>query len=236
MRRLAAHLKEANEELETFSYSVSHDLRAPLRSLEGFSKALLENYKGRFDEDADRWLSFIVTNANRMGILINDMLAFSKITRSEVVKIPLNMKLMAQQAFDAEKINYADKVVNFELEEIAESNGDKAMIQQVWQNLISNALKYSSKKEAIYITVSSRTENGFHTYSVKDRGAGFDEKYKNKLFGVFQRLHSNSEFDGTGVGLAIVNRIVKKHNGVMSANSELGQGAEFLFSLPINPN
>lgn len=229
-------LKQANEELETFSYSVSHDLKAPLRSLEGFSKILLENYKGKFDEDADRWLQFIVDNANRMGILIDDILNFAKVSRSTINKSSINMKLIAQENFENEKVTYPQKTIHFYLENIPDSFGDVAMFHQVWQNLISNALKYSSKKEKISITISGKSENGFHIYSIKDNGTGFDEKYKEKLFGVFQRLHTNKEFEGTGVGLAIVKRIIQKHNGWITANSKPGEETEFIFALPVVRN
>lgn len=227
-------LQAANQELKTFSYSVSHDLRAPLRSIEGFSKALLEAYEGKFDETADRWLNFIVENANRMGLLISDMLAFSKVTQSEISRSPVNMRQMAKDVFEEEKEQYADKTVHFQLDDIPEIIGDKAMIRQVWKNLLSNALKYSSKKEEINITISCHSQNGFHHYSVKDNGAGFDEKYKDQLFGVFQRLHGNDEFEGTGVGLAIVFRIVNKHGGQIDATGKLGEGSEFVISFPIN--
>lgn len=227
-------LKMANEELETFSYSVSHDLRAPLRSLEGFSKALLSNYQGKLDEDADRWLNFIESNANRMGILINDMLAFSKVTRTEIVKTEINMKLVAQDVYNFEKGNYIGNSIQFDLDELPAINGDSAMIRQVWHNLISNALKYSSKQNEIKIKISCNTENGHQVYSVQDNGAGFDEKYKEKLFVVFQRLHLNTEYEGTGVGLAIANRIIRKHGGNIDATSKLGRGSTFTFTLPIN--
>ena len=232
-KKTEEQLLALNKELETFSYSISHDLKAPLRSLEGFGKLLLVNYKGKLSEEADRWLQYIVNNANRMGTLINDMLAFSKITRADVVKTNINMKLMVQEIFDGEKDNYPAKAINFELHDIPSSSGDRAMMRQVWQNLVSNAIKYSSKKEEINIIVSSRTENGFLVYSIKDNGVGFDEKYKDKLFGVFQRLHDSSEFEGTGVGLAIANRIILKHNGWINVKSELGKGTEFYFGLPI---
>lgn len=228
----AENLRQANVELETFSYSVSHDLKAPLRSLEGFSKALLDTYKGKIDADADRWLNFIADNAHRMGVLINDILSFSRVSRSNVSKTHIDMKLLAERAFTTQKINYPDKTIIFDLETIPHSFGDNAMLGQVWQNLISNALKYSSNNKTIHITITGRSDDDFHIYSIKDNGIGFDEKYKDKLFGVFQRLHTTSEFEGTGVGLAIVNRIIQKHNGWITAHSEKGKGTEFVFAIP----
>lgn len=225
-------LKLANDELETFSYSVSHDLRAPLRSLEGFSKALSAKYEGKLDEDADRWLKFIESNARRMSTLINDMLAFSKITRTELEKSNMDMKAIVQDVFDFETQNYPNHTVQFNLGELPDVNGDRAMIRQVWQNLVSNALKYSSKKKEIKINVNCVTEDDMHTFSIEDNGAGFDERYKEKLFVVFQRLHSNTDFEGTGVGLAIANRIIRKHRGEMDAVSEIEKGSKFTFTLP----
>jgi len=219
--------------LETFSYSVSHDLKAPLRSLEGFSKLLIENYGGKFDEDADRWLRFIAENANRMGILINDILNFSRISRSEVNKVPVQMQALVEQLFETEKTNYANKTIELQLGKLENAEGDRAMLAQVWQNLISNALKYSSKNEHILISIDCKIEADAIAYTIKDNGVGFDEKYKDKLFGVFQRLHRSEEFEGTGVGLAIVNRIIQKHNGRINVNSTIGKGTEFTFTLPL---
>ncbi len=233
MQLQADQLKQANEELETFSYSVSHDLKAPLRSLEGFSKLLLENYSGKFDADADRWLRFIAENANRMGVLINDILNFSRISRSSVNKIPIHMQSMVEKIFDAEKINYPNKSIELHIGKLEEVEGDPAMLGQVWQNLISNALKYSSKNEHISVVIDCKLESEFVVYSIRDNGVGFDEKYKDKLFGVFQRLHRSEEFEGTGVGLAIVNRIIQKHDGWIKVSSTLGKGTEFIFAIPI---
>jgi PAS domain S-box-containing protein len=236
LEKQTEELKYANEELEAFSYSVSHDLKAPLRSLEGFSQALIENYKGKFDEDADRWLNFISSNAKKMNTLINDMLDYSKVSRGEAAKNKVNMKLLAQESFENEKINYVDKEIDFYLADLPDLFGDIPMLRQVWQNLISNALKYSSSKAKINITISGAIEKDHFIYSIKDNGAGFDEKHKDKLFGVFQRLHTSKEFEGTGVGLAIVKRIIQKHDGWISAKSILGEGSEFTFGIPINKN
>jgi PAS domain S-box-containing protein len=229
----AAQLKQANEELETFSYSVSHDLKAPLRSLEGFSKLLIENYKGKFDADADRWLHFIAENANRMGVLINDILNFSRISRSNLNTVSVSMQQMVEELFNNEKTNYPDKSIELHIGKLENAEGDRAMLGQVWQNLISNALKYSSKNDHISVTIDCKKEPDFIVYSIKDNGVGFDEKYKDKLFGVFQRLHRSEEFEGTGVGLAFVNRIIQKHDGWIQVSSSLGKGTEFVFALPI---
>lgn len=229
----AAQLKQANEELETFSYSVSHDLKAPLRSLQGFSKLLIENYKGKFDADADRWLNFIAENANRMGILINDILNFSRISRSNLNTVSVSMQQLVEELFNNEKANYPGKNIELHMGQLENADGDRAMLGQVWQNLISNALKYSSKNDHIFIAIDGKKEEDFMVYSIKDNGVGFDEKYKDKLFGVFQRLHRSEEFEGTGVGLAIVNRIIQKHGGWVKVSSTLGKGTEFVFAIPL---
>ena len=226
-------LSLVNQELESFSYSVSHDLKAPLRSLQGFSRALLENYQGKFDEDADRWLNFIEANAKRMDNLIHDILSFSKVSRADLKVTEINMQQKVLDIIGTEKLVYPEKKINVEVKDLPKCDGDLAMLRQVWQNLISNAFKYSSKNNEIKIVVNSWREDSFQVYSISDNGVGFDDKYKEKLFGVFQRLHSNDEFDGTGVGLAIVNRILQKHGGWITANSEIGKGSEFKFGLPL---
>jgi PAS domain S-box-containing protein len=233
LEKQSEELSMVNHELESFSYSVSHDLKAPLRSLQGFSRALLENYAGKFDDDADRWLKFIESNAKRMDNLIHDILSFSKVSRADINVSVINMQQKVLDIMNTEKLLYPGKNVNFEVNDLPKCKGDITMLRQVWQNLISNAFKYSSKNDDIKICVKSWIEDSFQVYSIRDNGVGFDDKYKDKLFGVFQRLHSNDEFDGTGVGLAIVSRIIQKHGGWIEANSDLGQGSEFKFGLPI---
>lgn len=230
----AIELQQANKELQAYSYSVTHDLKAPLRSLEGFSEALLDKYKGKFDDDADRWLNFISTNAKKMNSLINDILEYSKVSKNSFLKNKVSMNLLVQECFENEKNNYSNKELNIDIEILPEVFGDVKMLRQVWQNLISNAFKYSSRNENINITVSGTVKNDFYIYSIKDNGVGFDEKYMEKLFGVFQRLHSSNEFEGSGVGLAIVKRILERHDGWVLAKSELGKGSEFSFGLPVN--
>lgn len=232
LRLQAEHLTQMNKELETFSYSVSHDLKAPLRALEGFSYALLEAYKGKFDENADRWLNFIAKNANKMGVLINDILSFSKVSRSDLSTVRIDMQQLIQQVFDDEKGSYTSKKINFVLENMPDAYGDFPMLKQVWHNLISNALKYSSKNDNISICIQGKTVGDFNIFSITDNGVGFDDKYKDKLFGVFQRLHTDAQFEGTGVGLAIVNRIIQKHKGWIEVHSQVGKGTEFIFAIP----
>lgn len=224
-------LEEANKELEMFSYSISHDLKAPLRALQGFSKNLNEKYSESLDETAKRWIEFINENAKRMDVLIADVLSFSRVSRKEVNMQMVNMNAIVQEIIDLEKANYKQPVV-IEVDQLPEALGDTAMVTMIWQNLIGNAFKYSSQKEKIEIRVEGFLNNTHAHYTVKDNGAGFDMRHADKLFGVFQRLHRNDEFEGTGVGLANVNRIVQKHGGTLKAQGEVGKGAIFEFTLP----
>jgi PAS domain S-box-containing protein len=226
-------LAAANIELEAFSYSVSHDLKAPLRALQGVSKALVETYADKFDGDGKRWLGFIDSNSQRMGNLIDDILNFSKVNRTDLRLESIQMTDLFREVFQMEKMLYQGKYIEFELAQLQNVSGDLAMLRQVCQNLISNALKYSSKNERMIIKVDGYTENGCQIYSVTDNGVGFDERYSDKMFLAFQRLHSNEEFEGTGVGLAIVQKILHKHGGMIVATSEMGKGAKFTFAIPI---
>ncbi|WP_121809305.1 ATP-binding protein [Mucilaginibacter kameinonensis] len=227
-------LIHANEELEAFSYSVSHDLRAPLRAIAGFSNIMLEDYSDKLDADGQKTLNTIVHNALRMGMLIDDILSFSKLSRAEKINTSLDMKSIFRNVFD-ELIRQepAGHKVVFELGELTPSIGDQAMITQVVTNFISNALKYSRNTAETKIIVTSTIANGSTIYAVKDNGAGFDEKYRNKLFKIFSRLHNDKEFEGTGIGLSIVKKVIERHGGAVTAEGVLGEGATFSFSLPI---
>ncbi len=227
-------LVHANEELEAFSYSVSHDLRAPLRAIAGFSNIMLEDYGDKLDDEGQKTLNTIVQNALRMGMLIDDILSFSKLSRAEKINSALDMKAMFRGVFD-ELVRQEPKghMVVFELGDLAPAVGDQAMITQVVTNFISNALKYSRNTLETRIVVSSETKDGSTTYSVKDNGAGFDEKYRNKLFKIFSRLHNDRDFEGTGIGLSIVKKVIERHGGVVNAEGVLGEGATFSFSLPV---
>lgn len=231
LKKNLQQLESINKELESFTYSVSHDLRAPLRSLMGFSQILAEDYKGVLDEKGIKALNTITRNADRMNTLIDDLLEFSKLGRRELRSSEVD----------------SDKLVNTILADLAESakhkarievgslhpvKADKALLTQVWINLISNAIKYSSKVDVPVIQISSSAEAGEIVFSIRDNGDGFDMKYVSKLFGVFQRLHKPAEFEGTGVGLALVQRIVAKHGGRVWAEGKVKAGATFFFSLP----
>ncbi len=223
-------LELTNKELESFSYSVSHDLRAPLRAINGYTKMIEEDYLKIMDEEQKRLFENIRSNAEKMGILIDDLLSFSRLGRKPVQKSKINTKEIVENVLnDIEKsTSYRASV---KIHPLAPSNGDPALLNQVWTNLISNAIKYSSKKEHPEVEIGSIQSGEETIYYVKDNGAGFDMKYMEKLFGVFQRLHSESEFEGTGVGLAIVHRIITKHGGRIWAEAKVDEGAIFYFTI-----
>lgn len=225
-------LENANKELEAFAYSVSHDLRAPLRAISGFTKILTEDYSEKIEADGKRICDIIQSETSRMGQLIDDLLAFSRLSRSSMQTEPTNMKALVGQLFDETKTQYEDKKVNFILGDLIPATVDISLMRQAWLNLISNAFKFSSKKDIIEIEIGSYEKGGEVIYFIKDKGAGFEMKYVNKLFGVFQRLHTLSEFQGTGVGLAIVQRIIHRHGGKVWAEGEVNKGATIYFSIP----
>ena len=228
-----AQLESANKELEAFSYSVSHDLRAPLRSIHAYTNILLEEYQDKLDKEGKRLCGIISSGASQMGELIDDLLSFSRIGRSSMNLSIIDMRTMAESVF--RQINGERKAAKTDIKigKLHEVFGDTNLIKLVWNNLISNALKYSSKEIISEILINSRQEGDMIIYSVKDNGVGFDMQYKHKLFGVFQRLHNESEFEGNGVGLATVQRIILRHNGRVWAEGEVGKGATFYFSLPV---
>jgi len=235
VRELTTQLEAANKELEAFSFSVSHDLRAPLRAIEGFSGIVIEDYGGKLGAEGERLLGVVRTNATKMSRLIDDLLSFSRTGRGELRHDRLEMGLMARSAF-AEIVAdpEARTKIDFTVRELPEAEGDAALVRQVWVNLLSNAVKFSARKERSVIVVTGALEGGQVVYRVRDNGAGFDMQYAGKLFGVFQRLHTSDEFVGTGIGLALVQRIVLRHGGRVWAEAEVGKGATFSFTLPSN--
>ena len=225
-------LNMANKELEAFTYSVSHDLRAPLRAIEGFSKFLVKDYTDKLDDEGKRFIRVIRENTKKMDQLITDLLNLSRVTKSEMKFTTINMKHLAETTFDEITTEEEKQVFEIKIDNLPDTQGDVTLIKQVWSNLIGNSLKYSSKSKKKKIEIGTLKEENLCTYFVKDYGAGFNSKYTNKLFGIFQRLHKDSEFKGTGVGLAIVKRILDKHNGKIWAEGEVNEGATFYFSLP----
>jgi signal transduction histidine kinase len=233
LMKASSEINHLNKELEAYTYSVSHDLRAPLRSISGYSQILKEDYYPQLDDEGKRVINVIINNAVRMGQLIDDLLEFSRTSRKEMVKTNLQMDEMVREiVHDLTESKKDDRKVNVSIQPLSPVLADVNMLRQVWMNLISNAFKYSSKKEETRIEIGSYEENNHACYYVKDNGVGFNMEYKDKLFGVFQRLHKADEFEGTGVGLALVKRIVTRHGGKIWAEATLGEGATFYFSLP----
>ncbi|HJP63831.1 MAG TPA: ATP-binding protein [Mucilaginibacter sp.] len=225
-------LQNANKELEAFSYSVSHDLRTPLRAVNGYSIMLKEDYEDKLDAEGVRIINNIINNAKTMGQLIDELLAFSRLGKKELALAKVDMKPLVQTVIEELLDNEAREKYNIDIGALPASKADKSMIKQVLMNLVGNAIKYSSKRTDPLIEIRGQEEENRMVYSVKDNGVGFDMAYAGKLFGVFQRLHSQEEFEGTGVGLALVKRIIDKHGGEIWAEAEENKGATFYFSLP----
>lgn len=228
--RLLAEMetKQINHELESFTYSVSHDLRAPLRSIRGFTEVLKEEYAAKLDEEGNRLLRIVMNNASRMGQLIDDLLDFSRLGRRELSYSDVNVQMLVEEVIQ-ELTAHDKKVIQWDVRSLESARGDLRMLKQVWINLISNAIKYSRKVAQPRIEIGCKQLRGNLVYYVKDNGVGFDMKYSDKLFKVFQRLHSHQEFEGTGVGLALVHRIVTKHRGEIWAESKVNEGTTFYF-------
>jgi PAS domain S-box-containing protein len=237
VRRRTAQLEAANKELEAFSYSVSHDLRAPLRAIDGFSRMVVDDYGDRLDDEGKRQLEVIRANTHKMGRLIDDLLAFSRVGRAELRRARLEMGPLVHAAF-LEVVHSPEerKRIELSLGELPDAWGDPALIRQVWVNLLSNAVKFSRPRERAVIHVTGAFQDARVVYHVSDNGVGFDMRYVDKLFGVFQRLHSSREFEGTGVGLALVQRIIQRHGGEVWAEGVEDGGATFHFALPQEGN
>ena len=227
-----AQLATANAELEAFSYSVSHDLRAPLRAIDGYSRMLVEDHADRLADDARRMIGAVRSETQRMGRLIYDLLAFSRAQRAAMEPSDIDMTALAGAARDEALAAEPGRDVQITLRPLAPARGAPTMIRQVWANLLANAVKFTRGREHAAIEIGSSPGVREQIYYVKDNGAGFDGRFAGKLFGVFQRLHPENEFEGTGIGLALVQRIVTRHGGRVWAEGEVGAGATFYFTLP----
>lgn len=221
-----------NKELEAFSYSVSHDLRAPLLTIEGFSRALLEDYAEKLDPEFNRLLHIIQSNVQHMGQLIEDLLAFSRFGRQEMHFTVIEMTELARAVADELASSVPERHLQVEMQPLPPALGDRGMMRQVWVNLLANAIKFTRGKDPAVIEVGHLVRDNWNVYYVKDNGVGFDMQYSNKLFGVFQRLHAADEFEGTGVGLAIVQQIIQRHGGRVWAEGRVHEGATIYFRLP----
>ena len=230
--RLNTNLEGANRELESFSYSVSHDLRSPLRAIDGYSLMLEEDYGPQLDDTARRYIQTIRAGSQRMAALIDDLLTFSRLSRQSLNRQTVDMTTLARRAAAEVLENQPEPKPAVNIPDLPAVPGDPALLRQVWTNLISNAVKYSAKSATPEVQVRAAAEGRQVRFEIEDNGVGFDMKYADKLFGVFQRLHSMDEYPGTGVGLAIVQRIISRHQGAVTAKGERGKGATFGFTLP----
>ncbi len=226
-----AALELANRELEAFAYSVSHDLRAPLRAIDGFSHILLEDYADKLDDEGKRLLALVRGSAERMGQLIEDLLNFSRAGRQAMASTTIDMAALARDVFDELRQTNPARTLRLELRDPPAMRGDRALMRQVLVNLLANAVKFTAPRPEAVIEFGGSVGAGEISYYVKDNGVGFDMQYVDKLFGVFQRLHAATEFEGTGIGLAIVKRIITRHGGRIWAEGRVGEGATFSFTV-----
>lgn len=235
LREHVAELEAANKELESFSYSVSHDLRAPLRAINSYSSILMEDYAAQIPPEARHLLTKVTDNAHRMGELIEHLLHFSRLSRQALTRQPVDIELLVTQTLDELRKENGHRQIDVRVEPLPKAIGDPILLRQVFINLLSNAFKFTRQRTPAVIEVGCQRQNDENVYFVRDNGAGFDMQYAGQLFGVFQRLHSHSEFEGTGIGLSLVQRIVQRHGGRIWAEAQLDKGATFYFSLPIEP-
>jgi PAS domain S-box-containing protein len=228
-----AQLQAANKELESFSCSISHDLRAPLRAINGFARMLKEKHGHILDEGGQRFLKIIDDSSRTMGEMIDGFLALASVARQEPVRQLVDMQQLVQRLVEERQHDNPNAAVRFEVAPLPEAIGDRSLLRQVWANLLDNALKFSAGRQPAVIEIGGRAGGDQNHYFVRDNGVGFDMEYADRLFGVFQRLHSAREFTGYGLGLANVQRIVRRHGGRVWAESEPGKGATFHFTLPL---
>jgi signal transduction histidine kinase len=230
-----AQLEISNKELESFSYSVSHDLRAPIRAIDGFAQMLADESGDRLDAEAKRKIAVIRDNSRKMGKLIDALLAFSRLGRQSVATAEVDMAALANEVIEELRAASGNGSVRFVVKPMPGTQCDPALIRQVWVNLLANAVKFTGRAQNPAIEAGGYREGAQNVYYVKDNGAGFDMRYYSKLFGVFQRLHGEGDFPGTGVGLSIVQRVVERHGGRVWAEGKINQGATFYFALPAGP-
>ena len=232
-QRSNAQLKDANNEMRAFSYSVAHDLRAPLRAINGFARVIVEDHEAMLPEEGRKALDRITSNGSMMGQIIDDLLSLSKISYQPLRSAKVEMNELVRGAYQELAEGQNGRVVECEISELPPATGDPNLLRQVWVNLIANALKFTRERERAHIEIGGNIAGPeFATYFIRDNGAGFDMQYASKLFGAFQRLHRAAEFEGTGIGLALVQRIIHRHGGTIWAEGQLGAGARFAFTLP----
>jgi two-component system sensor kinase len=231
MREGKRQLEYAVKELESFSYSVAHDLRAPLRAIDGYARLILKKQGDKFDADTLDKFNVIRSNTHLMGQLIDDLLTFSRLGRKHISPMTLDMEVLMKDAWKEVQASEPERDIKLEVGSIPPGYGDMALIKQVLINLLGNAVKFTKYKDAAHIEAGGYTDGDEHVYYVRDNGVGFDMAYYDKLFGVFQRLHSTEQFEGTGVGLATVQRLIHRHGGRVWAEGKVDEGACFYFAL-----
>ncbi|MDO8303930.1 MAG: ATP-binding protein, partial [Sedimentisphaerales bacterium] len=231
-KKETADVASTSKEMEAFSGSASHDLRAPLRVIDGYAQLLLEDYATKLDDNGKDLITKIRSSSEQMRKIIEDLLSFSRLGNQEIKKEYLAMGPMVKEVCDELKQAVPNRSITCTIQELPDSRADEATMRLVWSNLLSNAIKYTGPKKEAIIEIGSTSDKDKITYFVKDNGVGFDMKNVNKLFNIFQRLHSVEEFEGTGVGLANVKRIIERHGGTVSAEGKVGEGSTFSFTLP----
>jgi light-regulated signal transduction histidine kinase (bacteriophytochrome) len=231
---LTQHLEAAVKDLESFSYSVSHDLRAPLRAIDNFSTILQQEYGDKLDAEGRRLIAIVRKNASRMGVLIKDILAFAQAGDRELILADIDLERLCREVLDDLAPSFTGRQVNVQVHALPHIRADTAVIRKVLMNLLANAVKFTRPREVARIEIEAHVAGNEVVCSVKDNGVGFEPEYGGKLFGIFQRLHDAEEFEGTGIGLGIVKRIIDKHGGRVWAEGLPGVGATFYFSLPNN--
>lgn len=228
-----AELMATNAELDSFAYSVSHDLRAPLRHIDGFIDLLREHIHDSLDDKGSHYLDTVASSARRMGLLIDDLLAFSRMSRVELAKRSVDMNEVVETVIEQLEAEYAGREIHWEIEPLPAGTGDRSLLAMVWTNLVQNAIKFTRTEPHAVIRIwATTTDDGVPAYAIQDNGVGYDPRYAANLFGVFQRLHRQEEFEGTGIGLATVRRIIQRHGGRTWAEAAINEGATFYFSLP----
>jgi light-regulated signal transduction histidine kinase (bacteriophytochrome) len=227
-----SQLEAVTHELEKFTYSVSHDLRAPLRAIEGFSRILLEDYTDKLDEEGKRYLKVLDASSHKMTRLLDDLLQLSRLGRQEMNLAPVDMRELVTSVWDELKSKFPSRQIDLKIGQLPNVSGDAALLRHVWGNLLSNAIKFTASRTPAKIEISGKEEPDQVVYCIKDNGVGFDMRAAKKLFGVFQRLHTEEEFAGSGTGLAIVQRLVRRHAGEVWVDAKIDEGAAFYFTLP----
>ncbi|MBE0556892.1 MAG: two-component sensor histidine kinase [Proteobacteria bacterium] len=227
-----AQLEAANLDLDSFCYSISHDLQTPLRAIDGYSRMILKRQGERFDEDTRNKFEIIRSNVQKMGQLITDLLAFSRLGRKQLSIAVVDMEAVVKEAWEEQESVNHNRAMTLRIDSMPMGMGDRALLHQVVENLLSNAVKFAGSRGEVIVEAGGYGEGTENVYTIKDNGAGFDMAYYDKLFGMFQRLHNPDEYEGTGVGLAIAQRIVNRHGGRIWAEGKIDEGACFYFSLP----